>query len=367
MTKLDKNLFIRTDAGTKIGTGHVMRCITLAESLKKRFREIFFVSNQIPGNMSDYVESMGYKVYRIRGYTHIEGQKLQSSMLRKHIENDVSQCRKVIEPHKNAKSWLLVDHYGIDHRWENGIRNQVEKIIVIDDLANRKHICDVLIDQNFYKNMKRRYDGLVPKNCMQMVGPRYALLRPEFKIARKKLKRKNKLHHILISFGGSDVTNQTAKVLRALKSLDLKYKVDVVVGSSNPHKNSVKRLCSSMPSTSFHYQTNNIAKLMVCADLAVGGGGSTTWERCCLGLPSIVSILSKNQQQLTEDVAEIGCVINLGQVANLAQHDYADAIKGIDVKILQKMSKKCLSLVDGNGATRVTNKIFQIGLRVKED
>jgi len=361
MIKPDKNLFIRADAGTKIGTGHVMRCLVLAENLKKRFNEIFFVSNQIPGNLSDLIENQGYKACHIRGYVHIEGQKLQPNKLRKRIENDVSQCIKVIEPHKSTKNWLLVDHYGIDHIWESKIRSDVEKIIVIDDLANRRHDCDMLIDQNFYENTVNRYKGLVPKNCVQMAGPRYALLRPEFTIARKKLKRKNVLKRILVSFGGSDPTNETSKAIHALKLLNLQCKIDVVVGKSNPNKNSIKRLCSSVPYTSFHYQISNMAEIMANADLSIGGGGSMTWERCCMGLPTIVSILSENQRQLTEEVAKIGCVINLGQAGFLRPDDYAHAIKGIDIKTIQIMSKKCLRLVDGNGARRVTSKIFQIG------
>jgi len=367
MTKLDKNLFIRADGGTKIGTGHIMRCLSLAESLKKRFGGIFFVSNHIPSNLSDYIEGMGYKVYRIRGYTHIEGRRLQSDTYRKYIENDASQCKAVIELHKNARNWLLVDHYGIDQRWESKIRNHVEKIVVIDDLANRKHDCDILIDQNFYENVANRYKGLVPKNCVQMAGPRYALLRSEFIIARKKLKRKNRLKRILVSFGGSDPTNETSKAVRALKLLDLQYKIDVVVGNSNPNKNSIKRLCSSVPSISFHYQTSNMAEIMANADLAIGGGGSMTWERCCMGLPTIVAILSENQRQLTEEVAKIGCVINLGQADYLRPEDYAHAIKGIDIKTIQNMSRKCLRLVDGNGVIRVASKIFQIGFGRREN
>ena len=367
MTKLDRKLFIRADAGTKIGTGHIMRCLTLAESLKKKFSEVFFISNDILGNLSEYVESSGYKVYRIRGYSHIEGQRLQPDTYRKYIENDVSQCKKIIDLHTNAKNWLLVDHYGIDRRWESKIRNKVEKIIVIDDLANRKHDCNILIDQNFYENTINRYRGLVPKNCVQMSGPKYTLLRSEFIIARKKLKRKNKLKRILISFGGSDPTNETSKAIRGLNLLNLQYKTDVVVGNSNPNKNSIKRLCSSIPSISFHYQISNMAKIMANADLAIGGGGSMTWERCCMGLPTIVAILSENQHQLTEEVAKIGCVINLGQAGYLRPEDYANAIKGMNVKTIQNMSKKCLHLVDGNGTRRVTNKIFQIGLGKRRD
>jgi len=363
MPKLDKNLFIRADVGTKIGTGHIMRCLTLAESLKKKFVDIYFISNKIPQNLADFIERKGYKVCNIHGYSYIEGKKIHPAVKKKSIERDVNQSVEIISSHKNEENWLIIDHYGIDKKWEEKIRKYVDKIIVIDDLANRKHDCNVLIDQNFYKNMKVRYEKLVPKNCMQLVGPKYALLRSEFKNARKKLKRKNRLCRIFVSFGGSDPTNQTAKVLLALKNLNLKCRIDAVVGNSNPHKDYVKRLCASIPFCLFHNKSENIASLMANADLAIGGGGSMTWERCCIGLPTIVSILSNNQQKLTEEVAEMGCVINLGYASKLTSNSFANALKKIEIKTLQKMSEKCLRLVDGNGTRRIVNKIFQIGIK----
>jgi len=342
-----------------------MRCITLAESLKKKFASIFFISNQIPRNLADFIEDEGFKVYNIDGYTYIEKQRINSTTKKKLIENDVSQTREIIQSYKNTENWLIIDHYGVDKKWESKIRKYVEKIIVIDDLANRKHNCDVLIDQNFYKNMKKRYEKLVPRDCIQLEGPKYALLRSEFKSIRKKLKRKYRLRYILVSFGGSDPTNETYKVLRALMMLNLKCKIDVVVGSNNPNKILIKRLCSNISFCSFHEQPKNIAKLMAKADLAIGAGGTTTWERCCLGLPAIVSILSDDQQKLTEEVAKIGCVINLGRVSKLTSTNYVNALKKTETRMLQRMSEKCLRLVDGCGARRVVNKIFQVGTRRK--
>lgn len=363
MQKLDKNLFVRVDSGTKIGIGHVMRCFALVENLKKRFDNILFISNQIPGNLSSFIKNRGYKVYHIQGYTHIEEKKLNPKNIKKRIESDAKQCIKIIENYPNAENWVLVDHYGIDHKWENKIYEHVKKIIVIDDLANRKHNCDVLIDQNFYKNMKNRYKKLLPPNCTQLIGPKYILLRQEFKIARNKVKIREKLKRILVSFGGSDITNETYKSLLALKSLNLKCKIDVVVGSANPNINSIKEICDCMGSTNLYHNTNKIAKLMVSADLSIGGGGSMTWERCCLGLPAIVSILSKNQHQLIKNVSKVGCVINLGQSNNLSSEDYLNALLKIDSKLLKNMSKKCFALVDTNGIKRVTTKIFQIKCR----
>jgi len=341
-----------------------MRCITLAKSLRKKFASILFISNQIPRNLADFIEDEGFKVYNIEGYTYVEKQRIISTTKKKLIENDVTQTREIIQSYKNTENWLIIDHYGIDKKWENKIHKYVEKIIVIDDLANRKHDCDVIIDQNFYRKMKR-YEKLVPRDCMQLEGPKYALLRSEFKSIRKKLKRKYRLCCILVSFGGSDPTNETYKVLRALMILNLKCKIDVAVGSNNPNKNLIKRLCSNISFCSFHEQSKNIAKLMTKADLAIGAGGSMTWERCCLGLPAIVSILSDDQQKLTEEVAKIGCVINLGRASKLTSINYVNALRNVEIKMLQRMSEKCLRLVDGCGTKRVVNKIFQIGTRRK--
>lgn len=360
MTKLDKNLFIRADAGTKIGTGHVMRCFALAESLKRKFNDVFFVSNQIAGNLSDFLEKKGFKAYCIRGYTHIEGNKLRYSEKKRILESDAEQCIEIIKSHPDKKSWLIIDHYGIDEIWEKKFCPYVEKIIVIDDLANRRHDCDLLVEQNLYRNMNSRYEKLIPPKCVLLLGPKYALLRSEFKKNRKKLKRKNTLRRLLISFGGSDLTNETSKVLHAVKFLKPKCKIDVVAGNANKNKNSIKRLCDNIPSASFYCQIDNIAELMANADLAIGGGGSMTWERCCMGLPAIVSILSENQRELTEEVARIGCVINLGWANSLTPLDYVKAIKSLNNETLRKMSRQCLELVDGEGSCRVANEICLI-------
>ena len=359
MGKLDKNLFIRVDAGTKIGTGHIMRCLTLADSLKKRFYKIIFISNQMPENLSSLIKNRGYEIHYIFGHTQTESQ-IRNQKYKKSIQNDIKQSAEIINSYRNIENWLIIDHYGIDQKWEKRIRDSVKKIIVIDDLANRKHDCDVLIDQNYHSNMKRRYEKLVSRKCLQLLGPKFALLRPEFKETRKKTRKKRKLQRILISFGGSDPMNQTSKVLRGIKDTDSEFIVDVIAGKANPHKKTIKKLCSSIPNVSFYPYIKNMAKIMLKADLAIGGGGSTTWERCCMGLPAVVSILSDNQCQITKEVARIGCVINLGLANSLKPVDYVNALKSLNPKKLQDMSKRCISLVDGKGTERVSRKIFQV-------
>jgi UDP-2,4-diacetamido-2,4,6-trideoxy-beta-L-altropyranose hydrolase len=354
-----KNLFIRVDAGMQIGDGHFLRCLTLVNRLKKEFRQIIFISNQLPDHFFQIIEKNNFKICKINGYSHIQEEEIEIKLKKQLIQKDIIQTKKIIEKYKNSSNWLIVDHYGIDYVWEKNIHKNIEKIIVIDDLANRKHYCDILIDQNFYKKMEKRYSKLIPKFCKKFLGPKFTILRPEFLKARKNLVRKNEFKRILISFGGSDPSNETTKALSAIIDLGKKYKIDVVVGTNNPNKKQIMKLCSKFPFCEFYEQVENISKYMKKADLAVGAGGSTTWERCCLGLPTIVASLSKDQKKITENLSKIGCVINLGSAEKTTKSDYIKALNEINSKKLSEISKKCLVLVDGKGVKRIVNKIFQ--------
>ena len=354
-----KNLFIRVDAGIQIGDGHFIRCLTLADSLKKRFNKIIFISNQLPKHFVEKIKKNDFKICKINGYTHVQEEKLSKELKMQLTHNDLSETKKNIEKYKNSTNWLIIDHYGIDYVWEKNVRTNIKKIIVIDDLANRKHECDILIDQNFYWNIEKRYTGLIPNYCEQFIGPRFTLLRPEFYNARKNLKRKKQFKRILISFGGSDPSNETKKVLLAIENLEKKYKIDVIVGTNNHNKKQIMKLCSKISFCNFYEQVENISKYMKKADLAIGAGGTSTWERCCLGLPAIVTSLSKDQVKINENMAKIGCVINLGFAEKSTNSDYIKILKEINSEKLEEISKKCLLLVDGKGVKRTVNKIFQ--------
>jgi UDP-2,4-diacetamido-2,4,6-trideoxy-beta-L-altropyranose hydrolase len=354
-----RNLFIRVDAGIEIGDGHFLRCLTLANSLKKKFDQIIFISNKLPKHFVEKINNNNFKTYKINGYTHIQEEKLGAEVKKQLSHNDLVETKSIIEKHKNSTNWLIIDHYGIDYVWEKNVRVNIEKIIVIDDLANRKHRCDILIDQNFYENMEKRYTKLIPNYCKQFIGPKFTLLRPEFLNARKNLKRKKQFKRILISFGGSDSSNETKKALLATEDLGKKYKIDVIVGTNNPNKKQIMKLCSKISLCNFYEQVENISKYMKKADLAIGAGGTSTWERCCLGLPTIVTSLSKDQEKINENLSKIGCVINLGIAKKTSKLDYVKILKEIDSKKLSKISKKCLLLVDGEGVKRTVSKIFQ--------
>ena len=222
----EKNFFIRVDSGTEIGIGHMMRCYALAEILKNMDFDIYFISRKLKGNICDFIIKKGFKVY----YLTPKKQNKFSKYNNKNLTNDALETTKIIARCNDKPSWLLVDHHDLDIRWESTLRKFVNKIIVIDDLANRKHDCDLLLDQNLYEHMNKRYTGLVQKNCKKLLGPKYALLRSEFSKLRRTITKRKKLQNVLVSFGGSDPRNETAKVLQALKILNRKnFTVDVVV------------------------------------------------------------------------------------------------------------------------------------------
>jgi UDP-2,4-diacetamido-2,4,6-trideoxy-beta-L-altropyranose hydrolase len=387
------NILIRTDASQQIGSGHVMRCLSLANELRKKKARVSFICQELPGNMCDYIEQQGYPV---------------------HSNAILAAENKLID-------WLIVDHYSLDAQWEATMRLYVKKIMVIDDMANRKHDCDLLLDQNLYVDMESRYHDLVPQHCKQLLGPKYALLRPEFLSACQTLrKRDGSIKRILIFMGGSDPTNETAKALEAIKLYCTKSKivipseaktvipseaktvipseaktvipsearnlsgtqispvgrndsntsimnvrsilnspdiaVDVVVGASNPHKEQIKQLCASLPNSTYYCQVSNMAELMVKADLAIGAGGSTNWERCCLGLPSLVIIIAENQEELTQTLHEQGYLISLGTKEKVSAETIWQNLYDIlnEPERVLSFVEKGKQLVDGNGAKRVS-------------
>jgi UDP-2,4-diacetamido-2,4,6-trideoxy-beta-L-altropyranose hydrolase len=227
-------------------------------------------------------------------------------------EQDVSETLNAIQ--EIHPDWLIADHYSLGQIWETKLRPHVRKIMVIDDLANRPHDCDLLLDQNYVKDGTTRYEGLVPQSCTKLLGLQYVLLRSEFTEFKKQLAPKSgNVQRIFLFFGGSDPDNLTCRALEALSDPGLIYlNVDVVIGESNRNRGSVEKLVSKRKNTQLYIQIDNIAQLMGEADLALGTGGSTTWERLFLGLPAITIINAVNQKQVTEDLEQFGAIWNLG-------------------------------------------------------
>lgn len=361
-------VLIRADASVEMGSGHVMRCLSLAERLKSQGAEVSFISRNLPGNLNEFIMNKGWNVYSLpyREKTGIvEGILAHEHWLGEHWETDCRQTLEILKK-KTKIDWLIVDHYALDYRWERSLRSTVEHIMVIDDLADRKHQADLLLDQNLHRNMEKRYQGLVSEYCRLLLGPHYALLRREFLDKRTHLRqRKCEVKRILVFFGGSDPRGVTLMAVRAflrMNRFDLDF--DVVVGESNPVKEQIREQCAQYQNFHYHCQVDDIAALIEQADLAFGAIGASVWERLCLGLPSIVVSVAQNQDALLEGIIDKELLIVMGHISSVSEEHFSQelnmALQDTGRKRLGKMSKAALDYVDGMGCDRVVSVINAI-------
>ena len=340
-------IFIRVDSSTKIGYGHFMRCMALADTLQKNF-EINFITRSLEGSLISDIQKKGFGIFRF--YSNSE--KINE-------KNDAQKTISLIKKHSGSKNILIVDNYQLSKKWETDVKPFVHKLIVIDDLSNRSHNCDLLIDQNLHTKVNGLYKGLIPSNCIKLIGPKFSMIRKEFRMMRKSVKpRTFPIKKILVSFGGSDIENQTPVALNSIKKMNGKINVDVVVGKANKCKKTLKIFCNKNKHFTYHEQIDNIADLMLSSDLSIGSSGSTTWERCSLGLPAIVSISSNDQRDIANSLSRKKCIINLGDVKKLKESSYINVITNLKKNDLRNMSKNSMSLVDGNGTQRILKHIL---------
>lgn len=363
----------RTDASQLIGSGHVVRCLSLADELRARGEEVLFVCRELAGNLNRLIEEKGYDLCRLPapdGNDSVLNWNKHATWLGVDWQQDAKETQSFLQSVVDKIDWLVVDHYALDKAWETTFRSMVGKIMVIDDLADRQHDCDLILDQNFYLEPESRYENLVPVKSARLLGQHYALLRPEFHELRNQIRsRDGVVKNILVFFGGVDATNETAKTLRAIATLgrdDLT--VNVVVGSGNLHQQEVRGLCEELNNVSFHCQVSNMAELIANADLAVGAGGSVTWERLCLGLPALVMSIADNQTAIAEDCGRSGLHVYLGQASDVSQTVLAAALQTAlqSPALLMSLSMQAMRAVDGKGLARVVQQLspLEIDLRM---
>ncbi len=336
----DMRVLFRTDASIQIGGGHLMRCLTLAGQLREEGAEVVFVCSSLPESMAGMLRKYGYRCVEV-----------PMSESGEHFQNrDAAHTIAALcQLYPDGVDWLVVDHYGLDLTWEQQLRAHAVKLMVIDDLADRRHDCDLLLDQNFYLDQDRRYRGLLPARCVPLLGPGYVLLRPEFIEARQNLRdRDGVVRRLLVFFGSTDPGNQTSVMLEALRLWGKKdITVDVVVGGANPWREEIEVACRALSNTVFHCQTPDIAELIAAADVGIGSGGSAMWERCYLGLTTITVVIAENQVRTTEAVAQLGGIIYLGRAETVQASDYLNALERLmaNPERVRQVSNTALELV----------------------
>jgi UDP-2,4-diacetamido-2,4,6-trideoxy-beta-L-altropyranose hydrolase len=364
-------IVFRADASDRIGTGHVMRCARLARALQARGARIRFVCRDHPGHLVAQLNDGGIPVAVLRrgadahptahsprhggpggAAEHDYAAWLGGSQL-----DDAEETIAALKP--DVPEWLIVDHYGIDATWEERLRPHVRRILVVDDLADRAHDCDLLLDQNYSAEGERRYAGLVPSSCRRMVGPRYALLSPDYaRHRRTRPAHDGTVRRVLLFFGGVDRPNVTARALTALSAPELGHlAVDLVIGTNHPARTALERQAAGRPGTCVHGVHPHLADLMVRADLAVGAGGVTTWERMCVGVPAVVVSLAENQRPTCEALAAADLIEYVGDHRSVDAEQIRSALTRLlaDRERLTALSMRGRELVDGRGVSRVAD------------
>ncbi|RUO30006.1 UDP-2,4-diacetamido-2,4,6-trideoxy-beta-L-altropyranose hydrolase [Aliidiomarina sedimenti] len=362
----------RADASHQIGSGHVMRCLTLADALTQAGGDCQFICRNHKGHLAEFIRAKGYPCHLLHedsehaemGVPSTQHSTTQhADWLKVTWQLDAVQTGCVLDTVK--PDWLVVDHYALDHGWEQALTPYYRKLMVIDDLADRPHHhADVLLDQTLGRK-EDEYRSLVSPDTRLLVGADYALLRPEFaKWRAYSLKRREvpELKTILINLGGVDNDNVTGDLLDALTACKLPADCSIVVvmGASAPHLQAVRDKAALMDlDTRVLSGVSNMAELMAHADFAIGAAGSTSWERCCLGLPAVMVVLAQNQQLIANQLSQIGaCEVMSADTLN---DELPHVLHDLSETTLKSMSEHARAVCTGDGATHVARTLVSLG------
>jgi UDP-2,4-diacetamido-2,4,6-trideoxy-beta-L-altropyranose hydrolase len=354
-----KTALFRVDASAVIGSGHLMRCLTLAKALQQSDWQVQFACRAHPGHLIQWLREQKFDIIALQQpiQTQATGYAAWLGV------TEQQDAAELIAQLQAPVDLIVIDHYGLSSIFEQAMTGFYQKLLVIDDLANRLHQCDYLLDQNLYPDMHSRYDSLVNKEAQLLLGPSYVLLRPEF--AQYQRTAQLQPARFLVFYGGTDELNLTSQTIKALQQLQkTDFAADIVIGLANPHKAELEQLCADDQRLTLHIQTPHMAELMSKATLMIGAGGSTHWERCALALPALVVTLADNQVSSTLALVEAGVCTYLGRGEDLTVTQLTDAIQQLsdNPEQLEKMSDQAGQLVPQGGGCaaiveRITNEI----------
>lgn len=334
----------RADASVDLGGGHVMRCLTLAGALADEgWRVSFAVNAEAPSVVPSLTETV-------------------DNIL---VLDEVDEVTALREHWPDGVALLIVDHYGLDSAFEQRCRPWAATILAIDDLANRRHCADVLLDQT-HGRREECYRALTGPDCTLLLGTRFALLRPQFQEHRHRaLARRESAApagRVLISFGATDSGGATMLALRAFARACPDLSVDVVAGATSRFRDEIRRLAEAQsPAVTVHGAVDDMASLMAEADFVIGACGGTSWERCCLGLPTLAVVTADNQRQIARALAAAGAIELVGNAGEVTVDTLAARVAALrdDAARRRAMARAAATICDGNGAARVTEVLLR--------
>lgn len=362
--ELKMKIAFRVDASLQMGSGHVMRCLTLANALREKGAECHFLFREHPGHMLSQIRAAGHTIHPLALMSSVEATPerqdilVHAGWLGASQSEDAQQSIDVLR--ELQPDWLVVDHYALDVCWHMALRPFTKRLMVIDDLADRSHDCDLLLDQTFGRDAAD-YHALVPTGCNVLCGSQFALLRPEFPLLRlSSLARRADLvavKQVLITMGGVDQANATTQVLETLAGMEhsAALQITVVMGGRAPWLHTVRQqVLQSSLSVDVLVDSHDMAGLMARSDLAIGAAGSTAWERCSLGLPSIMVVLAENQLTVAAGLQEAGAAQVIACVEDIPGRLPALLAPLLnEPQRLNKMSAAAAQVTDGEGVQAV--------------
>ena len=350
------NVLIRADASSLIGSGHIMRCLTLAVELKKHAVAVTFLTRSHEANLNHLILQFGFNIIFLEQMPIQNALSGYQKWLGCQENEDAQECISHLKT--NHYDWVIIDHYALGELWQNAIRPYVNFIMVIDDLANRTHDADLLLDQN-YLIKTDSYEHLVPFGCNLLMGAKFALIRDEFLQYRDqslaKIRPKN-VKSLVISMGGSDPNNMSEHILQelALCSDNQFNNITLIVGEQNKHRQQLESFIQTLDlNISLKVGVTNMAQILSQTDLVIGAAGSSSWERCCLGIPTIQVVLAENQKLIADNLSSNDIAILY------IKNKLCQQIKKIESQ-LQYFSQNASNVCDGLGTQRVIQTILNM-------
>ncbi|MCF5066647.1 UDP-2,4-diacetamido-2,4,6-trideoxy-beta-L-altropyranose hydrolase [Pseudomonas syringae] len=354
-------VLIRADASPTIGSGHIARCVTLARALRAKGSHVAFACRRLCGHRLDVLQAQGFETFALpeRYYGEDPDQAIEAMLP---WQADIDALALMLEGRERF-DWIIVDHHGLDHYWQTAARRWAPRIAAVDDLATRRYDVDLLLNQNL-SGLSENYAPLVPVGCRVLLGPHYAMLRAVFNCPAIEIKPHAR--RVLVNFGGFDAAMQTYQVMLALAD-STELEVDFVAGAVNPAWAQMQAMVEARPNWRLNRFVSDFYQRMTEADLFIGAGGGTCWERAALGLPTICIAVSNNQQANGEAMAVTGGHVFMGSHDRVSVDQLRQAVNFV---ISNHYLRQCLAgrsrqLVDGRGAYRVASALAEPLLRCR--
>jgi UDP-2,4-diacetamido-2,4,6-trideoxy-beta-L-altropyranose hydrolase len=359
---LNKGIAFRVDSSVAIGTGHLKRCMVLANEFRRRGKMVYFVTRELGTDASQAIVAGGFELCilpkPVKAFVAVGDNPKHANWAQVQWRDDAEETSKLLCNLELDLEWLVIDHYSFDARWHDFVRNKVNcKICVVDDLGDRALRAELILDQNWHVDHRQKYQKVNLSDAKICGGPDYALLSSAYATATKYQWRPT-IESIGVFMGGIDSINGTRVVLDAIRATKFNGQVEIVTTRNNPHLTQLKAIAARTNKIMLSVDLPNLADFYARHDLQIGAGGSATWERFCIGAPTVAISCADNQLEVLRSLVAKG--FQWG-IENLCVEKVAQAII---IAIEHNEDRRILSmrtqlLVDGNGAKRFVSELLK--------